>query len=69
MLVFRLGVTLYSINRSGKPILGIYACRDSDNTPKEKYLKLLEFRYFERHILFSQSERKDKKNAIFLSCR
>ncbi len=40
------------------------ACGDSDNAPKEKYLKLLEFRHFERHILFSQSERKDKKKAI-----
>ena len=39
-------------------------CRDGDNAPKEKYLKLLEFRHFERHILFSQSERKDKKKAI-----
>ena len=40
------------------------ACGDCDNAPKEKYLKLLEFRHFERHILFSQSERKDKKKAI-----
>ena len=32
--------------------------------PKEKYLKLLEFRHFERHILFSQSDRKEKKKAI-----
>ncbi len=40
------------------------ARRDGDNAPKEKYLKLLEFRHFERHILFSQSERKDKKKAI-----
>lgn len=39
-------------------------CGDGDNAPKEKYLKLLEFRHFERHILFSQSERKDKKKAI-----
>ena len=38
--------------------------RDSDNAPKEKYLKRLECRLFERHILFSQSERKDKKKAI-----
>lgn len=45
--------------------LSIYLSRrDSDNAPKEKYLKLLEFRHFERHILFSQSERKDKKKAI-----
>ena len=33
-------------------------------SPKEKYLKLLEFRHFERHIVFSQSERKEKKKAI-----
>ena len=39
-------------------------CGDCDNAPKEKYRKLLEFRHFERHILFSQSERKDKKKAI-----
>lgn len=45
--------------------LSIYLSRrDGDNAPKEKYLKLLEFRHFERHILFSQSERKDKKKAI-----
>ena len=43
---------------------GDHTRRDSDNAPKEKYLKLLEFRHFERHILFSQSERKDKKKAI-----
>ena len=29
-----------------------------------KYLKFLEFRHFERHIVFSQSERKEKKKAI-----
>ena len=40
------------------------ACGVRDITPKERYLKILEFRHFERHILFSQSERKDKKKAI-----
>ena len=35
-----------------------------NTAPKEKYLKLLEFRHFERHIVFSQSERKEKKKAI-----
>ena len=30
----------------------------------EKFIKLLEFRHFERHILFSQSDRKEKKKAI-----
>ena len=40
------------------------SCRVRNTAPKEKYLKLLEFRHFERHILFSQSDRKDKKKAI-----
>lgn len=39
-------------------------CRVRDIAPKEKYLKLLEFRHFERHVLFSQSDRKEKKKAI-----
>lgn len=40
------------------------ACGVRNTAPKEKYLKLLEFRHFERHILFSQSDRKEKKKAI-----
>ena len=40
------------------------ACGVRDIAPKEKYLKLLEFRHFERHVLFSQSDRKEKKKAI-----
>lgn len=40
------------------------ACGVRDITPKERYLKILEFRHFERHIVFSQSERKEKKKAI-----
>ena len=39
-------------------------CGVRDIAPKEKYLKLLEFRHFERHVLFSQSDRKEKKKAI-----
>ena len=36
-----------------------------DDCPRtEKFVKLLEFRHFERHIVFSQSERKEKKKAI-----
>ena len=35
-----------------------------DFAPKDKYLKLLEFTHFSRHIVFSRSERKDKKKAI-----
>ena len=41
----------------------VYA--EFDDCPRtEKFLKLLEFRHFERHILFSQSDRKEKKKAI-----
>ena len=39
-------------------------CGVRNTAPKEKYLKLLEFKHFERHIVFSQSERKEKKKAI-----
>lgn len=39
-------------------------CGVRNTAPKEKYLKLLAFRHFERHILFSQSDRKEKKKAI-----
>ena len=48
----------------GGLITGVAACRVRDIAPKEKYLKLLEFRHFERHVLFSQSDRKEKKKAI-----
>ena len=41
----------------------VYA--EFDDCPRtEKFLKLFEFRHFERHILFSQSDRKEKKKAI-----
>ena len=40
------------------------ACGDCGVATKEEYVEILEFRHFERHILFSQSERKDKKKAI-----
>lgn len=40
------------------------ACRVRNNATKERYVKLLEFRHFERHMMFSQSERKEKKKVI-----
>ena len=40
------------------------ACGDSGIAPKEKWLEILDFTYFSRKIIFSQSERKDKKKAI-----
>lgn len=35
-----------------------------NTAPKEKYLKLLEFRHFERLFRFDQSDRKTYKKAI-----
>ena len=36
-----------------------------DDCPRVgRFVKLLDFRHFERHILFSQSDRKEKKKAI-----
>ena len=43
---------------------GDHTCGVRDITPKEGYLKILEFRHFERHIVFSQSDRISKKKAI-----
>ena len=41
----------------------VYA--EFDDCPRtEKFVKLLEFWHFERHILFSQNDRKEKKKAI-----
>ena len=38
--------------------------RVRNNATKERYVKLLDFRHFERHMMFSQSDRKEKKKAI-----
>lgn len=35
-----------------------------DITPKERYLKILEFRHFERFFRFDQRDRKTYKKAI-----
>ena len=40
------------------------ARRECDTTTSEKYLKILDFRHFERFFQFSQSDRKGKKKAI-----
>ena len=41
----------------------VYA--EFDDCPRaEKFVKLLSFRHFERHMMFSQSDRKEKKKAI-----
>ena len=39
-------------------------CGVRDITPKERYLKILEFRHFERFFRFDQSDRKTYKKAI-----
>ena len=35
-----------------------------DTAPTDRYVKLLDFTHFSRHMVFSKSERKDKKKAI-----
>ena len=37
---------------------------DSSCTTSERYVKILDFRHFERHFMFSQGDRKEKKKAI-----
>ena len=39
-------------------------CGECDTTTSEKYLRILDFRHFERFFQFSQSDRKGKKKAI-----
>ena len=43
---------------------GIDARRDNSCTTSERYVKILDFRHFERHFMFSQGDRKEKKKAI-----
>ncbi|MFA9466920.1 MAG: hypothetical protein ACERKN_21920 [Velocimicrobium sp.] len=38
--------------------------RDHSCTTSERYVKILDFRHFERHFMFSQGDRKEKKKAI-----
>ena len=38
--------------------------RDCDRTMSERYIKILDFRHFERHFGFSRSDRKTYKKAI-----
>ena len=37
---------------------------DNSCTTSERYVKILDFRHFERHFMFSQGDRKEKKKAI-----
>ena len=39
-------------------------CGECDTTTSEKYLRILDFRHFERFFQFSQSDRKGRKKAI-----
>ncbi len=40
------------------------ACGECDTTTSEKYLRILDFRHFERFYSFSQSDRRSYKKAI-----
>lgn len=43
---------------------GFGTCGDSNTTTSEQYLKILDFRHFERFFRFDQSDRKTYKKAI-----
>ena len=40
------------------------ACRVRGCTTSGRYVRILDFRHFERHMMFSQSDRKTYKKAI-----
>ena len=42
----------------------IDACRVRGCTTSGRYVRILDFRHFERHMMFSQSDRKTYKKAI-----
>lgn len=37
---------------------------DNSCATSKRYVKILDFRHFERHFMFSQGDRKEKKKAI-----
>lgn len=43
---------------------GDHTCGDGSCTPSNRYVKILEFRHFERFFRFDQSDRKTYKKAI-----
>lgn len=45
-------------------LLGDHTCGDGGKTIQGKYLEILEFRHFQRHMSFSQNDRKTYKKAI-----
>lgn len=54
---------------NGKPgVVHLYwqlmACGDNSCTTSDRYVKILEFRHFERFFRFDQSDRKTYKKAI-----
>lgn len=59
---------LYSCENNGANYLcstkNNATCGMRDTAPTDRYVKLLDFTHFSRHMVFSKSERKDKKKAI-----
>ena len=45
-------------------LLGDHTCGDSSCTTSDRYVKILDFRHFERFFRFDQSDRKTYKKAI-----
>lgn len=55
-----------TISNGGFFYVPTYSSRgDGESTTSEKYLRILDFRHFERFFQFSQSDRKGKKKAIY----
>lgn len=50
--------------KGGGSVWEYYTRRDSSCTTSDRYVKILDFRHFERHMMFSQSDRKTYKKAI-----
>jgi len=45
-----------------------FACGDHSCTTSERYVKILDFRHFERHFMFSQGDRKIEEKSNFGWC-
>jgi site-specific DNA recombinase len=39
-------------------------CGDDSCTTSDEFVRILDFRHFERHMMFSQSDRKTYKKAV-----
>ena len=57
-------INMHKMHKNGGYVCTFKARRDNSCTTSERYVKILDFRHFERHFMFSQGDRKEKKKAI-----